>query len=114
MVDFLECRLAIPIFSSTTQQKIPKSLFEPLEALKRKNSIVWIMVQPDPLMNEPVGKRSVLRVKTFFSTLEYAAVPKVASDLFIPLTKQLQEEWDGLYKAAEQHLNEMVEQGSLL
>ena len=100
--------------TSTEQQKIPESLLDPLKALKRNHYICWIMVQSESLMNEPVDKRSVLSAQTFFSTLEYAVIPKAATDLFVPLTKQLQDEWNVLYKAAEKHLNDMVGQGSLL
>lgn len=46
--------------------------------------------------------------RTFFSTLEYAAVPDSATDLFVPLVQQLLEEWSDLYTAAEEHQSEMV------
>lgn len=68
------------------------------------------MVKPELQLSrtEPEGKRAILQTKTFFSTLEYAAVPNAATDLFVPLVQQLQEEWNGVYKAADQHLLFMV------
>jgi len=72
------------------------------------------MVKPEPSMAGPETSGPILKSKTFFSTLEYAAVPHVATDLFIPLIRQLQEEWDVVCGAAEQHLYYMVGQASPL
>ena len=52
--------------------------------------------------------RSLLRATNFFSTLEYAAVPNAATDLFAPMVEQVCEEWGVIYKAAEEHLDTMV------
>jgi hypothetical protein len=81
-------------------------LIEPLGNLKRKHAIIWIMVKAESSNAETDARRSNLRSKTFFSTLEYAEVPNAATDLFSPLIQQLQEEWNGIYRAAEQHLND--------
>lgn len=64
------------------------------------------MVKAEP---EPGVGRSLLETKTVFSTLEYAAVPNAATDLFVPLVQQLQEEWNDVYKAADQRLISMVQ-----
>ncbi len=61
------------------------------------------MIKPKFSRAEPHG-RMFLVSKTFFSTLEYAAVPNAATDLFLPLVQQFQEEWDDIYKNMEQHL----------
>lgn len=94
-------------------------LDEPLKEPQRKHAIVWIMVKPDTSSAGPETKpkrsrtrpeaRGFLVSKTFFSTLEYAAVPNAATDLFVPFIEQLQEEWEDVYKVAEQRLNHMVE-----
>lgn len=66
------------------------------------------MIKPKLPKTEPEARRSILETKTFFSTLEFAAVPDAATDLFVPLVQQLQEEWNDVHKAADQHLNFMV------
>lgn len=67
------------------------------------------MVKPKLSSTDSEAKRSILETKTFFSTLEYAAVPNAATDLFVPLVQQLQVEWNDVYKAADQRLNSMVQ-----
>lgn len=67
------------------------------------------MVKPKLSRTEQEARGSVLETKTFFSTLEFAAVPTTATDQFVPLVQQLQREWDDVYKAAEKNLNSMVQ-----
>lgn len=78
------------------------------ECLKNLHAIVWIMVKPELSRTAPEAGRSILETKTFFSTLEFAAVPNAVTDLFSPMVQQLQEEWHDAYKAADQHLISMV------
>lgn len=66
------------------------------------------MNKPELPKTDQEARRSVLETKTFFSTLEFAAVPNTATDLFVPLVQQLQTEWDDVYKAAEKHLSSTV------
>lgn len=70
------------------------------------------MVKPKLSSTDPEAKRSILETKTFFSTLEYAAVPNAATDLFVPLVQQLQGEWNRVYKAADRRLDSMVQMTS--
>lgn len=70
------------------------------------------MVKPKLSSTDSEAKRSILETKTFFSTLEYAAVPNAATDLFVPLVQQLQGEWNDVYKATDQRLNSMVQMTS--
>lgn len=65
------------------------------------------MVKPES-STASSGSRETLVSRTFFSTLEYAAVPNSATDLFVPLVQQLHEEWSKLYTAAEEHLSDIV------
>ena len=65
------------------------------------------MVKPKSAMASS-GSRETLVSRTFFSTLEYAAVPNYATDLFVPLVQQLHGEWNDLYTAAEEHQSDMV------
>lgn len=63
------------------------------------------MAKPKPVIGS--SKESLVS-RTFFSTLEYAAVPDSVTDLFVPLFRQLLEEWGDLYTAAEEHQSDMV------
>lgn len=109
MVGFLECRLALPVFPLTDWRELPESMKDSFQFLKKLHAVIWIMVKPEPSRAEPEMRGPILVSKTFFSTLEYAAVPSTASDLFVPLVQQLQEEWNGVFKAADQHLSSMVQ-----
>ncbi|MCJ1468852.1 Ankyrin-2 [Pseudocyphellaria aurata] len=106
---FLECRLALPVLSLTLTDwgELPNSLKSSLNFLKKLHAIVWIMVKPKPPKNKPEIRRSTLESKTFFSTLEYAAVPKTPADLFVPLVQQLEEEWNDVHETADGHLSDM-------
>jgi hypothetical protein len=66
------------------------------------------MVKPKSSGTGEDTRRRLLKSTTFFSTLEHAAVPDDATDLCGPLIRQLKEEWNGVCKAAEQHLNDRV------
>lgn len=71
-------------------------------------AVVWIMVKRKPSATEPDAGRPALETQTYFSTLEYAAVPSAPTDLFVPLVRQLEEDWAGVYAAANEHLDSMV------
>ena len=66
------------------------------------------MVKPEPLESSPEPSKPILESKIFFSTLEYGTIPITATDIFLPLVQQLQEEWDAVYGSAEQHLDDRV------
>lgn len=51
---------------------------------------------------------SALESRVFFSTSEYAQVPPCATDIFGPLVKQLLQEWDCTFEAAESRLARKV------
>lgn len=63
------------------------------------------MVKPESVI---ASSEETLVSRTFFSTLEYAAVPNSATDLFVPLVQQLLGEWNDLYTGAEDHQSDMV------
>lgn len=81
--------------------ELPAKLKDSFEYLKKLHAIVWIMVKSD-------FSKTKLESKTFFSTLEFAAVPNTPTDLFVPLVQQLLGEWNLVYNAADQHLSSMV------
>lgn len=62
------------------------------------------MVKPKSSKAKQNTEGRLLKSTTFFSTLEHAAVPNAAIDLYEPLIQQLREEWDNIYEAAERHL----------
>ena len=66
------------------------------------------MVKREPSANEPDTARPALETKTYFSTLEYAALPNTPVDLFFPLILQLEEEWADVCASANEHLDFMV------
>ena len=120
---FLECRVELPVLPTSDQRRFPKDLAKSLEPLKKKHAIVWTMVKCDRepeqsppsrppsyqnLLDSKRSIRSLLKATTFFSTLEYAAVPDAATDLFAPMVQQVHEEWKVIYRAAEEHLDIMV------
>ncbi|RDW58630.1 hypothetical protein BP6252_13106 [Coleophoma cylindrospora] len=100
---FLERRFELPFLLPPDMDHIPRSLAETLQMLERVHAIVWIMVKPRVSESEPKDKGSILEPKTFFSTLEYAAVPDDATDLFLALVKQITEEWNNRPMVLENH-----------
>lgn len=103
---FLECRLALPVLTPNQLLELPDWI-RPSRQLKKSYAFIWIMVKPES-STASNGSRETLVSRTFFSTLEYAAVPNSATDLFVPLVQQLHGEWGDLYTAAEEHLSDMV------
>lgn len=112
-VGFLECRLTLPKFYITDHEEANR-LTKPLEKLQKAHALVWIMIKPEQSEDGLKSSRTTLESKNFFSTLEYGAVPKTATDLFLPLIQQLQEEWNAVYGAAEQHLDDRARITSLI
>lgn len=104
---FLECRFSLPTttLSTSSEQGTPQ-LSDALRILLRQHTVVWLMVKVAPEEDGSVAGQSALKSTTFFSTLEYGAVPNMATDLFLPLIQQLQDEWEGVCKAAEVHLDD--------
>ncbi|MCJ1347475.1 Ankyrin-2 [Peltigera leucophlebia] len=102
---FLECRLALPVLTPNQLHELPDWI-KPSRQLKKNYAFIWIMVKPES-STASNGSRETLVSRTFFSTLEYAAVPNSATDLFVPLVQQLHGEWGDLYTAAEEHLSDM-------
>ena len=96
----------MPVLTPTQLHESPEWI-KPFRQLKKNYSIIWIMVKPKSVTANS-GSRETLVSKTFFSTLEYAAVPNSATNLFVPLVEQLHGDWSDLYTAAEERLSDMV------
>ncbi|KAJ5768516.1 ankyrin-2 [Penicillium manginii] len=71
-----------------------------IERLEKTFGIAWILVK----LHDATASDSVLESKIFFSTSEYAQVPRRATDLFLPLVQQLLQEWNLTLHAAENRL----------
>jgi hypothetical protein len=67
---------------------------------------LWPSLSLQRLDRSPEAQLSSQKKK--FSTLEYAEVPNMPTDPFIPMVKQLEGEWDANFGAADLHLFEMV------
>lgn len=100
----MHCRLFLGLIG----KNLPKNLKISFKSLKKSHAIVWIMVKPNPSTNKTNNGRATLETKTYFSTLEHAAVPNSPTDLFSPLVLQLIKEWEDVCTAADQHLSYMV------
>lgn len=109
---FLDCRFTLPttaLSSISSRQGTNQPLTDALKMLLRQHTVLWLMVKSEPSDEKEDGSKagqSALKSTTFFSTLEYGAVPHTATDLFLPLIQELQDEWDGVCKAAEVHLDD--------
>jgi hypothetical protein len=57
---------------------------------------------------EPHAEQQSLRPKIFLSTLEYAEIPRSEAELFNYCLQQLEQEWNSICHAAEEHLTQMV------
>ncbi|KAF2191869.1 hypothetical protein K469DRAFT_804954 [Zopfia rhizophila CBS 207.26] len=97
---FLECRIILP---SCTLTK-PRVQGTALKARETQHGVIWIMAKP---ANLNAAMETVLESKAFFSTLEYSAIPRWPTDLFLPLVRQLRVEWAHSYEVAERRLSEM-------
>jgi hypothetical protein len=50
----------------------------------------------------------MLESKILFTTLEYCEISNSPTKLFYPCTRQLEDEWNDIFEAAEDHLSNMV------
>ncbi|KAL3435422.1 ankyrin repeat-containing domain protein [Aspergillus tetrazonus] len=102
---FLECHVVIPVY---LPNKIRSSRNTSFEIPSSKHVITWIMVKKAEDKAEPQERQS-LRPKIFLSTLEYAEIPRSEVELFNYCLQQLEQEWNSLYHAAEEHLAQMIQ-----
>ena len=98
---FLECRIILP-GCTLTKSRVQGAA---LKARKTQHGVVWVMAKP---ANSNAAMETVLESRAFFSTLEYSAIPRWPTDLFLPLVRQLRVEWAHSCEVAERQLSEMV------
>jgi hypothetical protein len=103
-IGFLECRVVLPahmLRQSCTHMS-------PDDIMPSKHVISWIMVKIANDKAEPREEQQSLGSKIFFSTLEYAEIPRSPAELFGYCLKQLEQEWISICDVAELHLTQMV------
>jgi hypothetical protein len=101
---FLECRVVLPahmLRQSCTHMS-------PDDIMPSKHVISWIMVKIANDKAEPREEQQSLGSKIFFSTLEYAEIPRSPAELFGYCLQQLEQEWISICDVAELHLTQMV------
>ncbi|KAL3428548.1 hypothetical protein BDV09DRAFT_181923 [Aspergillus tetrazonus] len=100
---FLECNVVLPAY---LPHESPIRLL-PNNITSSKHIITWIMVKMDKDKADPLAEQQSLGPKIFFSTLEYAEIPRSAAELFDYCLRQLEQEWYSICHAAEEHLTQM-------
>ncbi|KAL4760394.1 uncharacterized protein BDW70DRAFT_67767 [Aspergillus foveolatus] len=104
---FLECHVVLPAY-------LLNNIMSSEHAISSKHIITWVMVKKAKDKVEPEGEQQSLRPKIFFSTLEYAEVPRSEVELFNYCLQQLEQEWNSICHAAEEHLTQMHEKNTTL
>ena len=109
---FLECTLLL------TCHLLPENLAQwpnrtqlvgnTLGKHESRQGLVWIMMRPDLQEGDSDMRAPVLQSRVFFSTSEYAQVPKLATDLLIPLIQKVQTMWDHNFRVFQERLSHMV------
>jgi hypothetical protein len=80
----------------------------PDDIMPSKHVISWIMVKIANDKAEPREEQQSLGPKIFFSTLEYAEIPRSPAELFGYCLQQLEQEWISICNVAEEHLTQML------
>jgi hypothetical protein len=70
--------------------------------------MIWIMVKPDDNLPKSTSAKPMLECKVIFTTLEYCEISTSPTQLFRPCVEQLEDEWNKICQAAEDHLVTMV------
>ena len=73
-----------------------------------RQGVLWIMRRSDPHQGDPDLRTPPLQSRIYFSTSEYAQVPKLASDLLVPLAQKVQRMWDHNFREFQKRLSHMV------
>ena len=81
---------------------------EPFEKYKSRQGIMWIMMKPQAPEDYSHSRIPVLQSRIFFSTSEYAQIPKMAIDLLSPLVEKLQSIWEQNFQILQKRFGLMV------
>ncbi|CAI7640895.1 unnamed protein product [Penicillium bialowiezense] len=105
---FLECRVILP-----SCEVIPTDTLSSTASLTighKNHAMIWVLVKPEKnhQPSAPASPEPILECKVVFTTLEDCEIPNLPDDeILMPCIKQLADEWNRIFQAAEEHLSEM-------
>lgn len=112
---FVECGFStsgpvLPAYNGNSWPRLSDHIIEfDVRQFEKRYGIIWIMVKRRDTKEQEIFFRTPLwESKIFFSTSEYAAVPRRASDLLEPLLKQIRQDWVRTFQEAESRQAKMV------
>ena len=73
-----------------------------------RQGVLWIMMRSEPHQGDSDLRSPLLQSQIFFSTSEYAQVPRLATDLLVPLVRKVQSMWDHNFREFQKRLSHMV------
>lgn len=79
-----------------------------LQEFQSRQGILWIMMKSEAHNVYAHSRNPVLESRIFFSTSEYAEIPKMATDLFCPLVLKVRSIWGQNFSRFQKHLGLMV------
>ncbi|CAG7915948.1 unnamed protein product [Penicillium olsonii] len=102
---FLEGRVILP--SCELVQTSTRLTASFLKVRPKNHAMIWILVKPDENRPKSTSAQSKLECKAIFTTLEYCEMSTSPTQLFRPCIEQLEDEWNSICRAAEDHLSTM-------
>ena len=66
------------------------------------------MMKSEALEDYAHSRNPLLQSRIFFSTSEYVGIPKMATDLFVPLVEKLRSVWEQNFSRFQNRLGLMV------
>ncbi|KAM0800737.1 ankyrin repeat-containing domain protein [Usnea florida] len=95
---YLECALCFTCYAlPENMEDWPNDVQltgNPFGESESRQGIMWIMMKTQASEDYSHPRKPVLQSRIFFSTSEYAEVPKMATDLLPPLVKKVQTIWE--------------------
>jgi hypothetical protein len=86
---------------------------ESIQLSERHQGIMWVMIRPDLKNINSLASKILLQSRTFFSTSEYAEIPVYATDLFLPLVREVQDIWNSNFAGIQGRLLAMVRKSAV-
>ena len=80
----------------------------PFEEFGSRQGIMWIMMKPQASEDFSHPRKPVLQSRIFFSTSEYAEIPKMATDLLLPLVNKIRSIWEQNFQRFQKRFGLMV------
>lgn len=73
-----------------------------------RQGILWIVIKSEAHEVYTHSRNPVLQSRIFFSTSEYAEIPKMATDLLPPLVQKLESIWEQNFSRFQKRVGLMV------